>query len=70
VLIEFASLVLGSILNVLGEPFVEFIMGIKQTRHDEVQQRPEFCCNKSSQLNNLSMMVSLTLHGILDRSAG
>ena len=40
VLIQLTTLVLRSILNVLREPFVELVMGIEETRHDEVQKRP------------------------------
>jgi hypothetical protein len=36
VFVEFVALVLGGILDVLREPFVELVVGIKQTRHDEV----------------------------------
>ena len=38
--VELAALVLGGVLDVLGEPFVELVMGIEETRHDEVQKRP------------------------------
>lgn len=34
-------LVFGVALNVLGEPLVKLFMGIKQRRHDEVQQGPQ-----------------------------
>ena len=40
VLIELATFVLRSILDVLRKPLVEFVVGIEQTRHDEVQKRP------------------------------
>ena len=37
-----ASLVVGrGIFDVLGEPFVEFIMRIEQGGHDEMQQCPQ-----------------------------
>ena len=42
-LVELAALVLRSILDVLGEPLVELVMRIEQTRHDEMQQRPKLC---------------------------
>ena len=42
-LVQFATLVLRSILDVLGEPLVELVMRIEQTRHDEMQQRPKLC---------------------------
>lgn len=35
--VEFVALVLRGILDVLREPFVELVMGIEQTRHDEMQ---------------------------------
>jgi len=37
VFVEFVALIFSSILDVLREPLVELVMGIKQTRHDEVQ---------------------------------
>lgn len=43
VFVEFVALVLSSILNILREPLVELVMGIKQARHNEVQQCPKFC---------------------------
>ena len=39
--IQLTALVLRRcILNVLREPLVELVMGIEETRHDEVQKRP------------------------------
>ena len=35
--VEFIALILCSILDVLREPFVKLVMGIEQTRHDEMQ---------------------------------
>lgn len=43
VLVQSAAFVLGSTLDVLREPLVEFVVVVEQTRHDEVQQRPQFC---------------------------
>jgi len=34
--IELTSFVLGRILDILGEPLIEFIMRIKETWHNEV----------------------------------
>ena len=42
-LVEPASLVFRGVLDVLGEPFVELVMRVEQTRHDEMQQRPQLC---------------------------
>lgn len=42
VFVEFVALILSSILNVLREPLIELVMGIEQTRHNEVQQCPQF----------------------------
>jgi len=35
--IEFAALVLCSVLDILGEPLVELVVGVKKTGHDEVE---------------------------------
>ena len=43
VFVEFVAFILSSILDVLREPFIELVMRIEQTRHDEVQQCPKFC---------------------------
>ena len=43
VFVELAAFVLSSVLDVLGEPLVELIVGVKQTRHNEVQEGPQFC---------------------------
>ncbi len=43
VLVQLATLVLSSVLDILREPLVELIMGVKKTRHDEVKQCPELC---------------------------
>jgi hypothetical protein len=49
VFVELVALVLSSVLNILREPFVELVMGIEQTRHDEVQQCPKLCTRGISQ---------------------
>ena len=36
VIVEFVALIFSSILNVLREPLIELVMGVEQTRHDEV----------------------------------
>lgn len=41
VLVEFTPFVLRGVLDVLGEPFTEFIMRVEETRHDEVKERPQ-----------------------------
>ena len=43
-------LVFGVALDVLGEPLVELFMGIKQRRHDEVQQGPQLRDSNNTQL--------------------
>ena len=43
VLVELATFVLRSILDVLGEPFIELVVGVEQTRHDEMKQCPQLC---------------------------
>ena len=40
VLVQLAALVLRCILDILGKPFIEFIVRVEKARHDEVQQRP------------------------------
>ena len=35
------GLALDVVLDVLGEPLAELLVGVEQRRHDEVQQRPE-----------------------------
>lgn len=42
-LVELATFVLRSILDVFGEPFVELVVGVEQTRHDEMKQGPQLC---------------------------
>ena len=42
-LVKPAALVLSGILDLLGEPFVELVMRVEQTWHDEVKQSPQFC---------------------------
>jgi hypothetical protein len=37
------SFLLRSVLNVLGEPFVELVVRIEETWHDEMEQSPKFC---------------------------
>jgi len=54
VLVEFIALILCSILDVLREPFVELVMGIEQTRHDEMQQCPEFYTRGTSEVQKLT----------------
>lgn len=39
-LVEFATLVFSSILDVFRKPFVELVVRVEQTGHDEVQKRP------------------------------
>jgi hypothetical protein len=46
--VELAALVLRSILNILGKPLVELIMGVKKTGHDKVEQCPELCVKVSN----------------------
>ena len=43
VLVQFAAFILSRILDVLREPLVELIVGVEQTRHNEVQEGPQFC---------------------------
>lgn len=37
VLIESAALVFGGVLDVFGEPFIELIVGVEETGHDEME---------------------------------
>jgi hypothetical protein len=39
--VEFAAFVFSCVLDVFGEPFVELVMGIKKTWHNEMQQGPQ-----------------------------
>ena len=43
VLVEFAPLVLGSILDILREPLVELVVRVEQSRHDEMEESPQLC---------------------------
>ena len=40
-LVELATFVLRSILDVFGEPFVELVVRVEQARHNEMQQGPQ-----------------------------
>jgi len=39
--IKLTSFVLGRILDILGEPLIEFVVRIKETWHNEVQKGPQ-----------------------------
>ena len=39
--VEFAAFIFCSVLDVFGEPFVELVVRIKKTWHDEMQQSPQ-----------------------------
>lgn len=66
-LVQLAAPVLGRcILDILGEPLIELVVRVEQTRHDEMQERPQFC--KVSAEKSIPRTVRLTLHIILDRS--
>lgn len=39
--VEFAAFIFSCVLDVFGEPFVEFVVRIKKTWHDEMQQSPQ-----------------------------
>jgi len=41
-LVQLAPFVLCCSLDILGEPFVELVMRIEQTRHNEVEECPKF----------------------------
>ena len=66
-LVQFAALVLGSILDVFGEPLVELIMRVEQAGHDEVQQSPEFWSAVRTLAYTKIPVQSRTLHGVLNR---
>ena len=40
-LVQLATFVLCSVLNIFGEPFVELVMRIEQTGHNEMQKSPQ-----------------------------
>jgi hypothetical protein len=69
--LELTATSASSILNVLGEPFGELFVRVEQRRHDEVEQRPEFCgVSATVTMWQSPLGYTLTVHRILDRSTG
>jgi len=53
VFVEFITLILRGILDILREPFVELVVGIEQARHDEMQKCPKFYARGTSETQKL-----------------
>lgn len=45
--VEFAAFIFSCVLDVFGEPFVELVVRIKKTWHDEMQQSPQLYATDS-----------------------
>lgn len=71
------ALILGVALDVFGEPLVKLVMGVKERRHYEVEERPQLghavlyrCACRQARLALIPKVIRLSKPGLDQRRLG